>query len=138
MQGKLLKSALGLSKFSRSTPLLEALRINKINSSVETQQLNLLKSIINNGSRARTFYLHILKQHMIGKIDKHRDLISRLKPVCAKYDISLVRYIFDDRYSNSCKRTIKAFKTDDGLVDSIRHQLYSCDRTVINLLLSPF
>ena len=133
-----LKSALGLNKFSRSTPLLEALKINKINSSLETQQLNLLKSIINNGSRARTFYLYILKQHMIGKNDKHRDLISRLKPVCAKYDISLIQYIFNDHYSNSCKRTIKAFKTNDGLIDSIPHQLYNCDRTVINLLLSHF
>ena len=62
VQAKLLKSALGLPKFCHNTPLLQALKVKKIDNLLQVQQLSLIRNALLNKSKARTFYLHMFKQ----------------------------------------------------------------------------
>ena len=64
IQGKLLKTSIGVHYFCKSTPILKALNISK------------------RDSRARTFYIHLIKQHVSGEMICHKDLISRVKLTC--------------------------------------------------------
>ena len=59
-QGKLVKSAMGLHKYCKTTPLLHGLNLCKINDVLSTFQLNLVCQIFNNTSKARSFYAHLL------------------------------------------------------------------------------
>ena len=141
LQAKLLKAALGLKVFSRSTPLLEALKIPKISSTIEIQQLVLFKTMLTSSSRTGYFYKTLIQEHLNGSTPGHRDLVSRVNDTCIKYGISLVKYLYDDSYANIMKRAMKHFPVNDGLVDSIRHLLafYNPYTTnVLNLLLLPF
>ncbi len=130
---------LGISKFCHNTPLLNAMKIHSIQTTIETQQMTLMKSIFNNGSRARTFYSHCMKQKSTN-CSYQNELLDDISKTCQKYDISLIRYLLDDSYTLLSNRKMKVF-CDDGLVDSIRQCLYALNdtnRTLVNLLLSPF
>ena len=63
LQAKLLKSALGLPKFCHNTPLLQALKVKKIDNLLQVQQLSLIRNALLNKSKARTFYLHMFKHY---------------------------------------------------------------------------
>ena len=70
VQAKLLKSALGLPKFCHNTPLLQELKVKKIDNLLQVQQLSLLRNALLNKSKARTFYLHMFK-HGTSHTDKN-------------------------------------------------------------------
>ena len=61
LQAKILKSALGLPKFCHNTPLLQALKVKKIDNLLQVQHLSLIRNALLNKSKPRTFYLHIFK-----------------------------------------------------------------------------
>ena len=71
-------------------------------------------------SRARPFYIHLIKQHASGEMFGHRYLISRVKLTCEKYGISLLKYIFDDYYS----RVIKDYFTKGCAVQDVLEKYY--------------
>ena len=77
---------------------VQALNICKIESIIDRNSLELTRSMLSSSSRARPFYIHLIKQHASGEMLGHRDLISRVKLTCKKYGISLLKYIFDDSY----------------------------------------
>ncbi len=54
-QGNFLKTASGISKSCRTTPLLDGLEIHKIHKHTRIQELGLLKSAIHSTSRTRSF-----------------------------------------------------------------------------------
>ena len=99
IQAKLLKTSIGVHKFCKSSPILQALDICKIESIIDRNSLELTRSMLSSSSRAGPFYIHLIKQQASGKMFGHRDLISRVKLTCKKYGISLLKYIFDDSYS---------------------------------------
>ena len=137
VQAKLLKSALGLPKFCHNTPLLQALKVKKIDNLLQVQQLSLIRNALLNKSKARTFYLHMFK-HRTSHTDKN--LLSRCLEICNAHRVSLTRYVFDENYASKCKRQIYAVP-QDGVVDSIRSLLYNYNqhsKQLVKLLLSPF
>ena len=132
-------SSIGLSKYCRNTPLLEAMKIHRISLSRDIAQLDLIRSFFKDTSRARLFYLHILSMHATNQMTGHVDLLSRVRNICGRNNISFLRYILDERYSNMCRSKMKkCFYTSDGLVDSVRQCLYYNDPNMINMLLVPF
>ena len=56
LQCKLLKVALGLKRHCKNTPLLEALKIPRISTSVEIQELVLFRSMFLSTSHTSQFY----------------------------------------------------------------------------------
>ena len=60
VQTSLIKTALGLPKYSRHTPILRALNIKKISRIIDERHLSLTKAAVHNTSKSRTFYLHIM------------------------------------------------------------------------------
>ena len=94
-------------------------------------------------SRATSFYTHLLNLSESGKSCKSQNnLISRVHNVCLKFNISLSKYIVDDKYANARKRSMKnCFPHNDGLNDSVRQLLLShdtYDRRVLQMMLVPF
>ena len=57
LQGKLVKCIVGLSSRYRTTPLLQALKLQKISNVVELNTLQLFNTIFQSHSAARSFYL---------------------------------------------------------------------------------
>ena len=138
VQGMLIKTALGLPKNHRNSPLLAALGIEKIEQLIKKQQLSLLRNSLISNSKARTFYLGMMRTHHKG--NKDVSLLSRCKTICNYEKISLQRYIFDDKYEKQCKMKLKTIQRS-GVVDSISNPLrnYNCgSKRIVNLLLKPY
>ena len=79
LQAKLLKTSICVHKFCKSSPILQALNICKIESIIDLNSLELTRSMLSSSSRARPFYIHLIKQYASGEMLAHRDLISRVK-----------------------------------------------------------
>ena len=141
IQSRLLKAGIGIHKFCRSSPFLEALNVSKIDNVIETSSLKLISAIFSN-SRAKTFYCYLLKKHCCDKLRNHTDLIARVRAICSKHNVSLFKYILDTSYAHSVQVSIKLFTTpEDGLCDSVRQVLLSrnpYDQYILSLLLKSF
>ena len=85
----------------RSSPILKALNVPKIDNVVETSSLKLISAIFSNSSRAKTFYCYLLKNHCCDQLRNHTDLIARVRTICCKHNVSLFKYILDTSYAQS-------------------------------------
>ena len=98
--------------------------------------------MLSSSSRARPFYIHVLKQHASGEMFGHRGLISKVKLTCKKYGISLLKYIFDDSYSRVVRNNFtKGCAVQDRLTDSVRLLLGNNNPQniiLLNLILHAF
>ena len=139
LQGKFLKTALGLRQHCRSAPLLRALKVQSILKTVELAEINLLRSLFRSTSRASVFYKFLISKSFCNVSFKNKTLVSRVVLTCQKYDISLVKVLCDDRYFLDCKRELKVFN-ECGLTDTISYILSSewPDLSLVHNLLSPF
>ena len=141
-QSMVLKSGLGLHKYCKSTPLLKAVNVHRIKTTLDITSLDLVKSIFNNVSRARTFYTHLLCRQERGELKGHKNLLTRARDICCTNNVSLFRFLFDKRYSSTVRNNFKnVYKVPDGLSDSVSQCLLSNDpynRNVLNLLLMSF
>ena len=142
LQTKLLKANVGLHKYCKSTPVLKALNVHKIETTVEISSLDLIRTIFCNTSRARSFYSHLLNMHVCGKLIGHTDLIARVKSICFKHDVSFLKFLVDKHYADKTRIDLKKrYMLEDGWADSVRQLLLSrdpYDRYVLNMLLMPF
>ena len=80
LQGKLIKTVLGLSKFCYTTPLLKALRVKPISQVINMFSLNLFRSCIMSNSSTSSFYsylYHVRNRKYVGKT-----LIGRVMEFC--------------------------------------------------------
>ena len=110
LQGKLIKSFLGLRKSSHTTPLLAALCIPPVERSVGFAALGLLRSCILGTSNASQFYIDMMT--------RDPDARTLTKRCCdLTRDIDPLKYIFDDRYFKTTKKL--KYVQSDGLSDSI-------------------
>ena len=138
LQAKLIKASLGLSKYMRTTPMINAMNIQTISNMIVIQSINMFKAIINNSSGAKDFYNNLMKT------SSHRQFNSYLRDIhhiCRDNEISLVKFIVNDDYSIRAKKSLKCLPQPDGLTDSIRMLLsnYSnYDKELVKMLLSPF
>ena len=90
-QAKLIKSSLGLPKCCRNTALLKALNIKKIERILQVQQVTLIKNAMTSNSKARSFYLHMMrKSHSVN----NGNLFLRCNKICKSHGLSLSRYIY--------------------------------------------
>ena len=71
IQGMLLKTALGIPKNRRNSPILVALGIDKIGQLVKRQQLTLLRNALQGNSKARTFCMGMMRLYNKGNIDQY-------------------------------------------------------------------
>ena len=141
IQSKLLKVAVGVHKFCKSTPILGAMNVHKIETTLHASRLELIRNMLKSSSRARSFYMYLLNLHVCDELSSHNNLISRTSQACDRYNISFIRYVLDDNYSKSSQRKIKAFPENDGVVDSVRQLLLNKDpynTMVLNMMLIPF
>ena len=138
LQSKLVKSSLGLSKYLRSSPLLNALNINSILRTNEKNAMNLFKSVLHGSSSCKDFYFYLWSS---SRKDKCDTLLYRCMNYCYKYNTSLVKYVLDDEYSKQCHKLFKPVTVNNGLVDSLRMLLVNFDendQNLTKLLLSAF
>ena len=70
VQASLIKTALGMPKYSRNTPILRALNIKKISRIIDERHLSLTKAALHNTSKSRTFYLHIMHKCQYYRMNK--------------------------------------------------------------------
>ena len=75
VQASLIKTALGLPKYSRNTPILRALHIKKISKILEERHLSLTKAALHNTAKSRPFYLHIMHKCQYYHMNKHSNLL---------------------------------------------------------------
>ena len=94
---------------------------------MEIQQLSLFRSMLLSSSRTALFY-KTFWYHQITSCRK--DLVTRIRHTCQKYDISLVKFVCNDKYGLAVKQKIKKYPVNDGVVDSVK-QLVSF-RSVYN------
>ena len=118
-------------------PLLKALSIKKIEGILQVQQLTLMKNAMTSNSRARSFYLHMMrKSHSV----KNGNLFLRCNDICKSHGLSLSRYIFDEPYVKRCK-TLLYSETCDGVADTICTLLTNYNynsKMLIKQLLTPY
>ena len=132
MQGKLVKSFLGLRKHSRNTPLLTALKIPSICETIVHQSASLLRSCLLFPSRASQFYSFLIQSSSHSRC---LTLVDR----CLTSDRSLdvCRLVSDDSYI----RGFKSYHEPNGLVDSIVLLMSDYNdnaRNILQMLLNVF
>ena len=135
LQARLVKASLGLSKYLRSTPLLHAMKINKLDSLVATHSVKLLKSVLSNDSQSRNLYMHFIRNSFKGPT-----LLSRFKSAGSNNGVSAIRTLLHDADSLALIRQLKSHPVNDGVVDSCRTLLrnYSqSDKDLLKMLLFP-
>ena len=108
---------LGIKKSCKSSHLLEALKINKISTLIETQQINLLRAMFVSSSKTSEFYTFLLSKYFSGTLDNN-NLLGHVKVTCNKYSIPLISVLCDKRYCRSQINHIKRFSTNDGIGDN--------------------
>jgi len=114
-QGKLLKAMLGLSKYSRTSPLEKALRIPTIRSSIALSCFNLFKSCLMYPSKATNFYCNAMQNYFTGM-----NLLTRSFNFAHEFGVNLFKFVFNPHYAHSLRPCFYSSVEDDGLVDSIR------------------
>ncbi len=133
-----------LHKYCKTTPVLKALGIySTIQFSVDIFNLELLRSIFSNNSRARSFYMYLLNTvYCDRKPSSQPGLLSRTSLICDRHNIIFLKYIFNKDYASQVKSQLKKSSLqNDGLSDSVRVLLLSADpydKFVLNMLLTPF
>ena len=69
-----------VDKYCKTTPILSAMNICSIESSVEMFNLELMRNIFNSQSHARSFYIHSLNSsHCNQSLSSHHGLFQGLK-----------------------------------------------------------
>ena len=107
-QAYLIKTALGLPKYSRNTPILRALHIKKISEILEERHLSLTKAALHNAAKSRPFYLHIMNKCQYYHMNKHSNLLQRAKLICNSNGIMLHKYLLNESYARKCKLGLSA------------------------------
>ncbi len=133
-QAKLLESAIGLHKYYRNSPLLNAMNVNKIPKLRDIFTLDLFRKAMYSQSQATAFYNFIINS---GSYNNPCNLVSRVNTICHTNHVSLMQY-----YTES-QRSMKIMYTHgtDDLTDNVRLLLKNYtyyDKEMLKLLLTPF
>ena len=141
LQNKLIRQCIGLHTNSHITPVLKAMGISPISTSVAMESLDLIKKCVLNNSIARDFYCKTL--FMPVKSIHGKTLSDRVLQFVVNNNINILKYIFDKKYSSNIKNCINRRVKDgeDGTVDSIRgifNNYGPQENTLLNLILKSF
>ena len=114
-QGKLIKQSLGLSKLSHNTALLKALNIEKIEDIVNRNVLSLYSRIFKVERPARRLMQHLLSRFICYGETVPGTLLDRVVSMGESPSKRAFNY----------QHVPQSSATNDGLVDSIRHLLFT-------------
>jgi hypothetical protein len=139
-QGKLVKAFLGLRKTSHTSPLIQALHIPPVATSIGLASLDLLRSSLLHGSSASYFYSHLLVHVNTNGFLAIDSLVNRSVLFARNRRVNINNFIFNDTYRSVCKNHLKYTDTN-GLADTISFLFedYGCDaRNLVQSLVNPF
>ena len=116
--GNIIKSSLGLSKYSRTSPLIASLDIQRVESVINNQTINLLRRCLMGDSLAAQFYWTLYKQ---GELDD-KTLIGRASHLMQKNELTFTKTIFNDIFHVNTKSVLFEHVPhgSNGLIDSLR------------------
>jgi hypothetical protein len=135
-QNKFLKSALGIKSYCKISPLLKALKLDRISTIVEIKKMSLFKSMFHSNSRSHILCKYLLKCHLEGSLSSHNNLVSSVMHICDKYGLNFAQYLCSSH--QDFKHKIK-YNDPCGIADSVRYCLFTLhDVNTVNNLLSPF
>ena len=134
-EAKLIKRALGLRKFCKTTPLLDALGIPDVQLTVNQSSLKTLKSALSSQSQASHFFAFALARLRLGLRPDPGSLVGQLVQRMSTRDIldAVANERVHTRRKSSCEPS--------GVVDSVRQLLIhysSSNNELLNMMLSPF
>ena len=90
--GNIIKSSLGLSKYSRTSPLIASLDIQRVESMINNHTINLLRRCLMGDSLASQLYWTLYKQ---GELDD-KTLIGRASHLMQNNELTFTKTIFND------------------------------------------
>ena len=141
LQNKLIGQCIGLHTNSHITPVLNAMGISPISTSVAMESLDLIKKCVLNNSIVRDFYCKTL--FMPVKSIHGKTLSDRVIQFAVNNNINILKSIFYKKYGSNIKNCIHRRVKDgeDGIVDSIRGLFNNFGpqaNTLLNLTLKSF
>ena len=116
--GNIIKSSLGLSKYSRTSPLIASLDIQRVESVINNQTINLLRRCLMGDSLASQLYWTLYKQ---GELD-YKTLIGRASHLMQNNGLTFMKTIFNDILHVNTKSVLFEHIPHgrNGLIDSLR------------------
>ena len=135
LQGKQLKSVLGLHRSSRTTPLLGAMDILPVSTLIMKESLGLFKSCLKSSSVTRNFYSVILAQCQMDN-NLYKTLAGRVLTFLRNKDILLCDFLLHKNLKN-----IFCPNTPCGIIDTVKFLLnnYDCDNhSLLQMLLKSY
>ena len=135
LQGKQLKSVLGLHRSSRTTPLLGAMNILPVSTLIMKESLGLFKSCLKSSSVTKNFYSVILAQCQMDN-NLYKTLAGRVLTFLRNTDISLCDFLLHKNLKN-----IFCPNTPCGIIDTVKFLLnnYDCDNhSLLQMLLKSY
>ena len=116
--GNIIKSSLGLSKYSRTSPLIASLDIQRVESVINNQTINLLRRCLMGDSLASQLYWTLYKQ---GELD-YKTLIGRASHLMQNNELTFMKTIFNDIFHVNTKSVLFEYIPHgrNGLIDSLR------------------
>ena len=97
--GNIIKSSLGLSKYSRTSPLIASLNVQRVESVINNQTINLLRRYLMGDSLASQLYWTLYKQ---GELDD-KTLLGRASHLIHKNELTFTKTIFNDIFHINTK-----------------------------------
>ena len=117
--GNIIKSSLGLSKYSRTSPLVASLNVQRVESVINNQTINVLRQCLMWNSLASPFYWTLYKQ---GELDDKTLIGLRKREKIQKNELTFMKTIFNDIFHINTKSVLFEHVPHgrNGLIDSLR------------------
>ena len=114
----IIKSSLGLSKYSRTSPLIVSLNVHRVESVINNHTINLLRRCLMGDSLASQLYWTLYKQ---GELDD-KTLLGRVNHLIQKNELTFMKTIFNDIFHINTKSVLFEHVPHgrNGLIDSLR------------------
>ncbi len=114
----IIKSSLGLSKYSRTSPLIVSLNVHRVESVINNHTINLLRRCLMGDSLASQLYWTLYKQ---GELDD-KTLLGRVNHLIQKNELTFMKTIFNDIVHINTKSVLFEHVPHgrNGLIDSLR------------------
>ena len=135
VQGNCIKQSLGLSKRSRTTPIISAMNVSKIENVIKNSSASLFHRICKVESPTRTLSSYLLAEYLCNGTLSDGSLLHRM----IRFGISPVECILR-------KTKHKSSGVSDGVIDSLKYLLcheqflkpYSDEHLLAHLLVKAF
>ena len=134
-----MKQIVGLSTYSRSSPLLQSAGLTTVSDSLDRASVGLFKKCLFSKSVARDFYEKLL---FSDEKSSNKHLVGRVRNIAEKHEISLFDILCDHNCKSNFKHEQNIKLGSNGLVDSINYLLFydfnHTKRNLVSMLLNVF